>query len=305
MLRIFSLSRSPRSRCGAINGPLAAFIGSALLLIALATWLWWSGSDRDTRSQTLPTLVVYCAGGLKEPLEAIRADYERDTGQILQIQYGGSNTLLTNLKISRQGDVFLPADESYIDVALREDLVRQTVPIAATRPIIAVRKGNPLAIRTLDDLVSGRARISMTEPDAAATGKLVRDALTKIGRWDALRERITVFKPTVNDVAADLKLGAVDAGVIWDSMLVSYADFEEVPLAELADIEARIVAGVATASAHPQAALELVHYLAAPGRGQTHFQRNGFRPLAAPSATAPITTAPNATAPIPTAQERP
>ena len=272
-------------RRGTINVPLAAFVVSALLLIVLAGWLWWSG-DRDASNHSPPPLLVYCAGGLKEPLESIRVDYERDTGQILQIQYGGSNTLLTNLKISGQGDVFLPADESYIAFAKRDCLIDQTVHVAEMRPIVAVRKGNPLGLRSLDDLVASRVRVSMTEPDAAATGKLVRDALIRAGRWDAFRERVTVFKPTVNDVAADLKLGAVDAGVIWDSMLVAYPDFEEVPLPELAGIEARVVAGVVTKSAQPKSALEFANYLAAPGRGQLHFQRNGFAPRPATPAPA-------------------
>jgi molybdate transport system substrate-binding protein len=277
-------------RRGTISGPLAAFIVSVLLLIALVGLLWWGGDDRAGRTSQ-PPLLVYCAGGLKEPLEAIRADYQRDTGQSLQLQYGGSNTLLTNLGITHQGDVFLPADESYIDLAVRDGLVRRTVPIVGMRPIVAVRKGNPLGIHALDDLVFGRARISMTEPDAAATGKLVRDALTKSGHWEAFRQHVTVFKPTVNDVASDLKLGAVDAAVIWDAMLVAYPDFEKVSLAELSATQARVVAGVATASARPEAALEFIHYLAAPGRGQVHFQKNGFLPLATTAAGASAASA--------------
>jgi molybdenum ABC transporter molybdate-binding protein len=267
-------SRWSTLRHGAIHGPLALLAFSVVVLIALVLLLCL-GSRRTEQSAAQP-LVVYCAGGLKGPLEAIRTDYERATGQPIQIQYGGSNTLLTNLKVTGQGDVFLPADESYIELALKDELVQQTVSVARMRPIIAVAKGNPHQIRSLDDLLSGRVRISMTEPDAAATGKLVKGALSKIDHWDAFRQRVTVFKPTVNDVAADLKLGAVDAGVIWDAMLVSYPDLEEVPLPELAGIEARVIAGVATASRRPKAALEFANYLAAPAKGQVHFQQNGF-----------------------------
>jgi molybdate transport system substrate-binding protein len=266
--RPFSLRRA------AARGPFVAFVLSAVVLVSLVLLLWIGGSGPSSGSAS--PLLIYCAGGLKAPLEAIRTDYEREMGQPLQIQYGGSNTLLSNLKITGQGDIFLPADDSYIDLALRDGLVKQTLPVARMRPIVAVQRGNPQQIRSLDDLLSGRVRISMTEPDAAATGKLVRDALTKINRWDAFRERVAVFKPTVNDVANDLKLGAVGAGFIWDAMLVSYPDLEEVPLPELAGSEARVVVAIAAASRQPAAALEFVNYLAAPGKGQLHFQQNGF-----------------------------
>lgn len=248
-----------------------------MLLLGLIALLLLGNSRDNARPGGKQPLIVSCAGGLKAPLEAIRVAYERELGQPVQIQYGGSETLLANLKISGVGDVFLPADDTYIAKAKAGGLVNETVPLARMRPIVAVRKGNPAGVRALGDLLSGRIRISMTEPDAAATGKLFRDAMQRAGQWDALQPRVTVFKPTVNDVASDLKLGAVDAGVIWDAMLVTYPELEEVPLPELAGASARVVAGVVTASQQPQAAADFVRYLAAPGKGQVQFQKNGFQ----------------------------
>jgi molybdate transport system substrate-binding protein len=262
-------------RRGSIHGPALTAICSSVVLLVLGGLLWMTGRQHGSITASKP-LLVYCAGGLKGPLEAIRPQYEREFGQRLEIQYGGSNTLLANLQVTGRGDVFLPADESYLEIALREGLVRQAVPIATMRPIVAVWKGNPRQIWSLGDLTSGRVRISMTEPEAAATGKLVRDALRKLGCWEAFRARVTVFKPTVHDVANDLKLGAVDAGVIWDALLIAYPDFEEVALPELQGLEARVVAGVAAGSQQPAAALALVNYLASPGTGQDSFQLHGF-----------------------------
>ncbi len=31
-------------------------------------------------------------------------------------------------------------------------------------------------------------------------------------------ERVTVFKPTVSDVANDVKIGSVDAGIVWEGV---------------------------------------------------------------------------------------
>ena len=213
--------------------------------------------------------------GLKQPVEAIRHDYERETGQTVLVQYGGSNTLLANLKLTGEADLFLPADDSYIELARRDNLVGQTTPLARMRPVLVVKKGDPLGIKSLSDLLSGTARISMTDPEAAATGKLVREALTKAGQWDAFQSRVTVFKPSVTDVANDLKLGAVDAGVIWDAMLTQYPDLIEVPLPELAGVEARVVVGGRRKSSQPAAAAKLAGYLASE-KARRHWQAGGF-----------------------------
>src|SRR5439155_5872495 len=135
-------------------------------------------------------------------------------------------------------------------------------------PILAVKKGNPLEIRSLDDLLTKNARISMTDPSAAATGKLVEEALQRAGKWDQFKARVTVFKGTVSEVAADLQVGAADAGIIWDAMLKQLTDLEAVPLPELADVAARVVGGVVARSQRPEAAAALAEYIQAKDKGQ-------------------------------------
>ena len=177
-------------------------LGAAVVLAvvaALAAWLMIGGLCDQS-------LVILCAAGLKQPVEAIRQDDQQETGQTVLVQYGGSNTLLANLKLTGEADLFLPADDSYIELARRDNLVGQATPLARMRPVLVVKNDNPLGIKSLSDLLSGTARISIIYPEAAATGKLVREALTQAGQWDAFQSRVTVFKPTVTDVANDLKL---------------------------------------------------------------------------------------------------
>jgi len=211
-------------------------------------------------------------------MEAIRAAYEKTRGAHLTIQYGGSSTLLTSLRASHDADIFLPADDSYIKMAKSEGLVIETISIAKMRPVLSVKKGNPLGIHTLDDLLTKNIRISMTDPTAAATGKLVQDCLEKAGQWDAFKSRVTVFKGTVSEVAADLQIGAVDAAIVWDAMLRGFPDFEEAALPEFAPITAHVVAGVVAQSKNLPAASDLADFLATPNQGQRFFLDAGFSP---------------------------
>src|SRR5262245_57417731 len=113
------MTHKPR-RYGQVNLAWLAFLASAGLLMALVAVLLWNPSD-GSRPVTEP-LVVYCAAGIKAPVEALARDYEAAYGIPVQLQFGGSQTLLANMEVSRRGDLYLPADDSYIQLARDKDL---------------------------------------------------------------------------------------------------------------------------------------------------------------------------------------
>lgn len=265
-----------RSRRGALSPPLLAFLGSIALLGVLIGMLVMDGRRSSGRG-TMP-LVVYCAGGLKAPVEIIAREYGEAYEVEVQVRYGGSQDLLSGITLARVGDLYIPGDESYLDLAREKDLLAEVLPVARFAPSLAVPRGNPKTIRTLADLQRNGVRIIQANPDVAAIGKVVRDALQKRGQWDAVAARTVAYKPTVNEVANDLKVGAADAGFIWDATLKQYPDLEAVELPELAGVTSNLAAGILRCSKQPPAALHFARYLAARDRGLTHFAANGFSP---------------------------
>jgi molybdenum ABC transporter molybdate-binding protein len=253
-----------------------AFLGSVALLAVFVMLLLPKQTAPD-RNQ--PPLLVYCAAGLKKPVEAATRDFEAVLGQPVQLQFGGSQTLLANLEISRRGDLYIPADESYVDLAREKKLVVEAIPLATMRAVLAVRRGNPRQIRSLDDLLRSEVKLGQANPDAAATGKVARDALRQAGRWDALAGRTAVFKPTVNDVVNDLKLGAVDAGFVWDAFVRQHSDLEEIPVPALSNATSRVVVSVCESASNPAAALRFARFLAARDQGARHFADDGFQAI--------------------------
>ena len=143
-------------------------------------------------------------------------------------------------------------------------------------PVLAVRPGNPKGLRSLDDLLKDGVRLAQANPDAAAIGKVTRDTLGKVGKWDAVKARTTVFKPTVNDVANDVKVGAVDAGIVWDATVRQYDGLEMVRLPEFDGVQASISVAVLRCTHQPTAALRFARYLTARDRGLPVVERGGF-----------------------------
>lgn len=251
-------------------------VGSLVLLAAALVALWLLNRTPATAPASAP-LVVYCAAGIKPPVEAIAAAYQKTYGVPIHLQYGGSQTLLAAIEVAKRGDLYLPADESYLVAAREKGLVAEVLPVAQMTVVLAVRKGNPKQVRSLDDLLRDNVVVGQAAPEAAAVGKLARAALERTGHWERLKAKTRVFKPTVNDVANDLKLGTVDAGFLWDAMLTEYPELEAVPVSALTNAASQLAIGVLKNCAQPTAALRFARYLAARDQGQPVFRQHGFR----------------------------
>lgn len=251
-------------------------LGSLAAVAVLLALLLWN-PERDTVASTGQPILVYCAAGLKVPAEAIKREYAKAYGIEVELDFGNSEGLLNKMELARRGDLYLPADTSYLDKARAKGLLAETIPAATMKPILAVRRGNPRQIQGLADLMRPEVKIGLANPDLAAVSALVRKALPD--QWLQLQKKALVIKPTVTDVANDIKLRAVDAGFIWDAMLVQYPELEAVPLPALESATAEIAIGVLTSSRQPTAALRFARYLTARDKGLEFFRQQGYRPV--------------------------
>ena len=253
-------------------------------LAALAGLFWFLSQDsRRPADPTAggsgdktPELMLYCAASNRSVVEAVRERYEAETGRQVSIQYGPSQTLLSQLEVARTGDLYLPADDSFLKLATAGGLVEEILPLAAMNCVVVVPKGNPRGIRSLTDLFAEDLRVVQANPEAAAVARMTRRLLTEAGLWDRLDAATEAYRTTVNDVANDVLVGAADAGIVYDAVLYPYPDLEAVPVPELAAGRSQIAVGVTSFSEQPAAALHFARYLSAQDRGLEEYQKQGF-----------------------------
>jgi len=260
-----------------MRGPVKPMLVSIVILAVLAGILVYKPAG------SVPTeLLLYCAAGMKQPVAAIARAYEKEYGVTVAIQYGGSGTLLSNLRITKMGDLYLAADASYIERARKENALDEAVPLARIHPVLAVKRGNPRRIFGVKDLLRPDVKTALGNPDAASIGEQTELLLKRSGLWQdvqaAVRDR-GVFKPTVNDVANDVKLGTVDAGIVWDATANQYPELEAVAIQGSDDFEETITVGVLKSSSRPTAALRFMRYLGARDKGLRVFAQMGFPPV--------------------------
>lgn len=224
-------------------------------------------------------LMVYCAAGIKEPIEAAIKQYEQRYGTPVELQYGGSGTLLANFKAARIGDLYVAAEQDYIDIAVRDGLVDESLPLATQRPVLAFAKSKGLKIESLASLLDPALRVGIASPDAAAVGLVSRQMLERLGLWADVERAVTergVFKPTVPDLANDLRVGSIDVAILWDATVNQYPELTFVEIDPALYKPQHITLGVLASSENPTGALHLARYLAARDRGLLQFARRGY-----------------------------
>ena len=232
--------------------------------------------ENEVGSNSSKSLMMYCAAGLRDPIEKVRKEYEQKYGIEVQVQYGGSGTLLNNLSIAQKGDLYLSADANLLIKAHENGWVIETFPLATQRPVVITARGNPLKINQLANVTRTDVKWCFANPETAAVGTVTRRVLQKLGIWDTASRQANVFKPTVNDIANDVKLGSVDAGIVWNTAATAYPELETLHFPELDNDVEEVKVGVLSFSKQPGNALHFARFLAASDRGLLQFKHLGY-----------------------------
>lgn len=262
-----------------MNRQTVVLLGSIALFAVVVALM--SGSTHrklpdDALMEQSEPVVLFCAASNRTVMESIRIQYEKETHRSVQVQYGPSQSLLSAIEVSGTGDLFLPADDSYIEMGRKKGLLGEVFPLATMRGVVAVRRGNPKGIRDFSDLLRADVRLVQSSADSSAIGMRTRSCLAENGNWDRLNAATSAYRTTVTDVANDLVVGAADAGVIYDAVLHSYADLESIDLPQFGGVVSKVALAVISKSKQRQAALHFARYAASRDRGIVHYANHGF-----------------------------
>jgi len=195
----------------------------ALILLAALSALVLAEKPRTNVPQK--SLFVYCAAGMRKPMETLARDYETSNKTKLELTYDGTNKLLGQIKLTRKGDVYIAGDADYIAMARKDNLVGEAKTLCYFIPVIMVKKGNPLKISGFVDLMKPGIKVGQADDKAAAVGRIMPKLLALNGIDTVVwKNNIVVSTPTVNELGIAVKLGTIDATVVWNAVAAMYSD---------------------------------------------------------------------------------
>jgi molybdate transport system substrate-binding protein len=192
-----------------------------LVLFALATRAW--GAD-------VPN--VAAASDLQFALEEIATAFNRDTGLSVRITFGSSGNFRRQIAEGAPFELFLSADESYVQALAKEGFTRDEGLIYAVGRIALVSTNESPFVPDADfaglraALQAGRiTRFAIANPEHAPYGRAAQQALIHAGLWDALKGKL-VLGENVSQAAQFALTASVQGGII------SYAQARSTALAQ-------------------------------------------------------------------------
>jgi len=157
----------------------------------------------------------------------------------------------------------MPGDARYVQQAQNEGLITSSRDACYFVPVILVRKGNPKGIRGVADFAREGLQLALGNPEACAIGMVTVDILQKNGINPAHVEPQVVFRsPTVNELALHIKLGGIDATIVWDAIAAQYPeDGEVVPIPKEKNVVSTVPIAVLRSSRQPKQAAGLQEFV--------------------------------------------
>ena len=218
---------------------------------------------------------LYCGAGIREPVDELAKEFGRQHDVTFECDYRGSEVLLSSIKLSRQGDLYMPGDVHYVELAEKENLVASKATVCYFIPVILVRKGNPKNIQALADLTRSDVDVGLGDPEACAIGRKSSKIFAK-NDIDQRDVNVVVRTTTVNELGNYIKLGALDAVIVWDAVAALCGDEGEVvEIPPKQNVISTVAIGVLRSSKHPELAKQFVQFIIS-DRGKEVFGKHHY-----------------------------
>jgi molybdate transport system substrate-binding protein len=237
----------------------AKLLGAGLLIFCM---LGLPARAADAPDQEL---LVFAAASLTNVLDEIGAAYTLQTRQRVKFAYAASSALARQLEAGAHADVFFSADLEWMDYVQARNLIDRTTRrnVLGNRLVLVAPADSRIELQIAPGFglaaALGKGRLATGDPDTVPVGKYARSALTSLGVWNDVADRL-VRADNVRSALAFIARGETPLGIVYETdarieKRVRIVDFFP------ADSHAPIVYPVAVTSQARPAARRFVEFL--------------------------------------------
>ena len=235
------------------------------------------------------SLRVFAASSLTGAFNDIAQAFEAENlGVKVNLDFGGSQRMRSQLEFGAKADVFASADTIQMDALVEQGLVAGTPVDFALNALIVLAMGKG-PVNEISDLARPGVKVVLAN-DAVPVGSyslqvlenLSQDPMYGLGsgfKDSVLANRVS-GEPNVGNLFQKIVLGEVDAGLVYETDTVKALDAGTtnilfIPIPDAANVSARYPIAVLEEAQEPELAQLFVQFVLS-GAGQTLLHRYGF-----------------------------
>jgi len=178
-------------------------------------------------------ITIAAAADLHQALDDVVAAYRHDHADSrIEVVYGSSGNLSTQIEQGAPFELFFSADSSYPQQLVEHDKASGTpVPYALGHLVMWSASINMKGVQVADLAQPRFGRIAIANPQHAPYGKRAEQALRAAGVWDQVQSRL-VFGDNIGQTAQFAQSGNAQVGLVAESLVLGSSvkgSFEPVP----------------------------------------------------------------------------
>lgn len=167
-------------------------------------------------------ITVAAAADLHQAMDQLAGAYQKDhPGSRIEVVYGSSGTLLTQIEQGAPFELFFSADSDYPQQLVAHGKAGGTpVPYAVGHLVMWSTSIDMHGVQVADLAQPRFGRIAIANPQHAPYGKRAEQALHAAGVWDKVQPRL-VFGENIAQTAQFAQSGNVQVGLVAESLVLA------------------------------------------------------------------------------------
>lgn len=140
--------------------------------------------------------LVLAAASLQEGMTAAADAWAAKRHPRPVLSFAGSSALARQIKAGAPADLFISADEDWMDDVEKAGFVRpgSRADLVGNRLVLIAPVDSPIRLRIARGMpiakALGNSRLSIANPDSVPAGKYGKEALTALGVWPSVADRL-------------------------------------------------------------------------------------------------------------------
>lgn len=165
-------------------------------------------------------ILIYAGAASKPATEEIVKGFKEKTGVAADVIFGGSGFVLSQMKLSKKGDLYFPGSSDFMELAKKAALVFPESERIVVYLVSAIngQKGNPKGIYSLRDLTKDGIRVAIANPEMVCVGTYAAEIIEKNftqSEKAKFKKNLVNYTESCEKTASVISLRAVDAVIGW------------------------------------------------------------------------------------------
>ena len=253
------------------------FVGVGLIL-----WLTWFGSTSVAADADKPPITVFAAASLTNALQELGDGFTKETSIPVRFSFAASSALARQIENGAPADVFFSADVEWMDYLQARNLIQRDTrhDVLGNRLVLVAPADGKIDLKIAPRFplakALGTGRLATGDPDSVPVGRYAREALTTLGVWNEVSDRM-VRADSVRSALAFVDRGEALLGIVYETDALIDKRVRVVDVFPENSHLPIIYPIALTRAAKPNAA-RFVAYIRGPA-GDASFKAYGFTPL--------------------------